>query len=385
MSDYRDDLHDIAVASDETWLGWLALSESIARASDHVLFGVGTMVDETAHASDEIIDRVRTLVLEDAQASADILDHLHARTVIAESGRAVDRVLGRLRVLHEDTAVASDETFGRARALVEESAQASDEVFGQRHVVTLVMEHAKASDLVLHPHHVLVEESATATDAALGRARARDIVIDSAAIADAILDGYLSTALVVEHARVADEVFGQLHARQQILELALITDTVIQPGAGAVGAAWTANTETWAMSRYQWAAFDELAVIDGRLYGMNEEGLFALDGDSELIEAAMATAPLDLGEGLLVHPLGVYMEYELSGEASLTVEQTQSGVRQTYSYTLPAELSQSLTNGRFVLGKGLRGRHFGLRMDLVGHAGYVNDLNIEVAPTTRRT
>ena len=34
------------------------------------------------------------------------------------------------------------------------------------------------------------------------------------------------------------------------------------------GYAWTANVDTWAMSRYQDYGFSELVVIDGVLYGV---------------------------------------------------------------------------------------------------------------------
>lgn len=51
------------------------------------------------------------------------------------------------------------------------------------------------------------------------------------------------------------------------------------------------------MSRYAPYTFRSLAVIDGQLYGIAEDGVYALDGDSQPVAGRIATGKLDIGQG----------------------------------------------------------------------------------------
>lgn len=97
--------------------------------------------------------------------------------------------------------------------------------------------------------------------------------------------------------------------------------------------------------------------------------------------------PTYLKQTSIVHPLGAYLEYELSGNTrklEIGVSTTQSGTKQTYYYVLPTEKSDDLTNGRVLFGRGLRGRHFAFEIKISGEQGYINDLNIDLSATKRR-
>jgi hypothetical protein len=150
------------------------------------------------------------------------------------------------------------------------------------------------------------------------------------------------------------------------------------------GMAWTANTETWAMSRYAPYSFTSVVVIDGQLFASGPDGVYALSGGTEQITANIRTAKVDVGKGALAHPLNAYLEYELVGTATMSVSQTQAGAVERYSYVLPQKAAQELTNGRFTFGRGLRGRHFTFELTMTGQRGYINDLSVLVAPTKRR-
>ncbi len=177
---------------------------------------------------------------------------------------------------------------------------------------------------------------------------------------------------------------GKNIAKQLLNDLVFIEDDYSREKQ--YGYAWTANVDTWAMSRYQDYGFSELVVIDGVLYGVGEDGVYRLDANS-FVDAKLTTGQLDLGQGQLVHPLGAYLEYELSGNTrklEIGVSTTQSGAKQTYTYNLPTEPSNYLTNGRVLFGRGLRGRHFAFELKMSGEHGYINDLSIDVAATKRR-
>ena len=122
------------------------------------------------------------------------------------------------------------------------------------------------------------------------------------------------------------------------------------------------------------------------IYGVADDGVYALNGTGH-VAGRVETGKLDIGGDQLVHPVSAYLEYELDGPdkgAQLDVTTTQSGAPQTYTYTLPSESAAHLTNGRFVLGRGLRGRHFSFTLRLQGTRGHINDLSVTTTPTKRR-
>ncbi|OTI78724.1 hypothetical protein CAZ09_18365 [Pseudomonas aeruginosa] len=192
-------------------------------------------------------------------------------------------------------------------------------------------------------------------------------------------------ALLVDGASIAALVLDHLVARDLVSDAVVIEDITVG-GDQDGGQAWTANVDSWAMSRYAPYTFRSLAVIDGRLYGIAEDGVYALDGDSQPVAGRIATGKLDIGQGALVHPHSAYLEYALDadGTVALDVTTTQSGSAATYSYPLESEPADELTNGRFKFGRGLRGRHFAFTLRLTGRHGYINDLSVESAPTNRR-
>ncbi len=216
------------------------------------------------------------------------------------------------------------------------------------------------------------------------RTKAKQRVIDTININELLQQQRKSQEKINETLMIFDFNQGKNIAKQLVNDLVFIEDDYSKEKQ--YGYAWTANVDTWAMSRYQDYGFSELAVINGVLYGVAEDGVYQLDA-KEHIEGKLVTGQLDLGQGQLVHPLGAYLEYELSGNTrklEIGVSTTQSGSKQTYYYLLPTEKSDHLTNGRVLFGRGLRGRHFAFELKMSGEHGYINDLSIDVAATKRR-
>ena len=96
MSNYRDDSVDLAVASDSTWLGLSAITESTARIAAVLLVAVGVLHTDGAAAAEEVIDR-RTYTIEDvAQATDEAPGRMRAAVLLADSAR-VRRSISRSR------------------------------------------------------------------------------------------------------------------------------------------------------------------------------------------------------------------------------------------------------------------------------------------------
>ncbi|WP_199851902.1 hypothetical protein [Variovorax sp. PMC12] len=382
MSNYRDDSQDTAVASDSTWIRLTAITEDAAKIVSLVLFGLLAIHTDSATASDEESGSTRYIAHEQVFASDAVLDGLRARDVVSESVAVGERLTERLRVLHLDSAAAADSVIDRAGALVADTARISDEALGQRRVRTLVIDAAKIYDFSGQFASVMVVDQAVASDWAGGRVHAQSLAVDTAVLADETFDArQAAAAMVIERVGITSAVLDHLHARDLVIDVAVAEGGPMGEGAGQ---AWTANTETWAMSRYAPYTFTSVAVIDGVLYGVAEDGVHALDGGTDPITGRVATGKLDIGQGVLVHPLAAYLEYELDGTAKMDVTTTQSGTAETYGYPLAEEPAGELTNGRFIFGRGLRGRHFSFVLRLIGQRALVNDLRVETAPTKRR-
>ena len=386
MSDYRDDSNDTAVISDKTWLGLTAISEGTARVSETVLYGLLVLHTDSAAVSDETMDRPAHLLVDQAAISDAAGDQLRGRVLVVETVTAADRVTGTLSVLHTDGATASDAVLEHVRSLAVDGATVADEVLGTRHAFTLVLDAARISDSTGQSASVLVEDVATASDQASGTLHGRVLLVDGASLTDQVMDAHqVVQALLVDGASIAALVLDHLAARDLVSDAVVIEDITVG-GDQDGGQAWTANVDSWAMSRYAPYTFRSLAVIDGRLYGIAEDGVYALDDDSQPVAGRIATGKLDIGQGALVHPHSAYLEYELDadGTVAMDVTTTQRGSDATYSYPLESEPADELTNGRFKFGRGLRGRHFTFTLRLTGRHAYINDLSVQSAPTNRR-
>jgi len=384
MSNYRDDTQETAVASSSVWMGLKTITESTAKITSTVLFGLMVTHYDQATASDEVIDRAAHMVTETALVSDEVNDSLAASVRLVEKARLSEKWSSRLRVLHSDEAVISDAFFHGMRQSVTESIAATDEVIDKRYTSSLVIETATATDFTGMYTLDLSEASAHISDLVDGSLTASDLVADTAFIAGEVIDSHTAKSpAITDQARAESRVFDALQARDLIVDMAVIEDSM--PGSLAdAGQAWTANVDTWAMSRYEPYGFRRLAVIDGVAYGEAEDGVYALSGGQEQIDGRLVTGKLDLGEGRLVHPVAAYMEYQLTGAAEMDVTSTQSGAPKTYTYLLPEESADHLTNGRFIFGRGLRGRHFSFTLRLTGEQGAINDLSVDVAQTKRR-
>lgn len=389
MSSYRDDTQETAVAGDAVWGGLHAVTDELARGAAALFFGLMVWHLDAAVAADEVVDRRGQIVAEAATAGDLVQDALHASVLVKETRRAVDVTSGRLRVLHEDDATAADAVLDGLLSTIIEQATAADQVISVRHAVGLVTDQARAHDFTGQFTSSLVEDGATIGDTVLDKARVRVVVQESTAATDEVFGGGSAVqSPVSETAVAADVVLDQLHAVERLADEAVIEDA--QPGGEvAFGQAWTANTDTFAMSRYAPYHFDELVVIDGRLHGVTDDGVYALDGEDETVVGEIKTGKLDLSGKELVHPTSAYLEYEIDDEstppvAEMDVTTTQPGDSHTYTYLLAREPAGALTNGRFVFGRGLRGRHFSFALRLVGSRAYINDLSVLTAPTKRR-
>ena len=382
MSSYRDDMNDTLRLQGDAVSKLRDTGESTVRLGDDVVHQLQTLTDDSVALSGVFTDRA-TIARSDGVALGDaVFGAATKRSTITEKVHIGDAIILKGKSLAEDSIALADDTTHAVAARALDAATFADEVFGQRLVVHLVVDSICLNDAAPRIARELVAEAIVVSDAYSGKLRATGFFFDSLALAAEDDTATTTDGLLVERLRLGDEVWGTLHARNTVVDGLALWDEVLQ--TGDYGQAWTASTDSWAMSRYAPFTFTSLAVIDGVLYGCNSQGVFALDGSSETMTAELRTGAMDMTGGVLAHPLEAHIEYELRGTAAFDVTTTQAGTPITYSYPLNARpVANALTNARAVFGRGLRGRHFAYTLRLTGQQAYINDWSVLVAPSKR--
>lgn len=383
----KHSLSDRAKLSERWQHNLLAITNDSAAISDELPEGysTGSLTVDSIKASDSVTSqRIVQSIITDKLTISETLTAI-SRDLTTDAVQAGDKVADKLRATQSvtDNATASDEQVYTSSYLITDKAKVSDEIVAKRNVVSMVIDGVKASDKLIYRKPDLVTDSATVDSELAGTLHAVNTIIDSTEVSSEVLDSIIQHSSIVDTVTVSDDVLDTLHASVTLEDIAVIEDQAINTG-GYYGQAWTANVDSWAMSRYNPYNFKRLVVIDNVLYGEADDGIYRLDEAERPVVASIKTGKMDLGRGALTHPSTAYLEYELDGNASMTVHTTQKGVAQQYTYVLPNEVADELTNGRFIFGRGLRGRHFSFELTMIGTHGHVNDLSIEHMPTSRR-
>lgn len=377
---------DAARAVDELSLSAITVvSFDGALLSDSVTSATGAIVNNKAKAADELIyQKMSSVWLDDTAKQSD--DHwLKFSALTSSTSRLNDYAPGRLRARLQaiDLATAADSINLVQVSVLSDKASASDDVSFSKVAAKLSADDIVASEQWLYVNEQWILDSALITNDLTGAATSRNVTGDTATATDFIqFDRGNKTVVLNDKALLGDFVVGTLRGFATVADIAVITDESILPKLDGFSA-WTSNTETWAMSRYEGLPVNRLTVINGVVYGEAADGVYRMDISDTTVKASVATGKVDFGDGL-VHPSAAYLEYETDGNIDMQVVTTQSGRAAGYRYLLPREAARSLTNGRILFGRGLRGRHFTFVLNISAKEGYINNLAIEALPTKRR-
>lgn len=385
MSNYRDDTMETAVASNITWLNLGALIVESARATAIATMMLGFLIVDQAQASDIEYGARGITIIDEAKANDVLYLRNEATQQINERAKlkdfafyyAFDSIVERVTAKDFDLSKTSSFTYEHA------AAQGSD--LSRRTAYQVLYNTAILSDQAFAYARDDLFEAATLTETSLNHLAAHSLVVESVQIKDSELSSYSSAQYVSEKAQASDQVFGTLQAFTLTVDAAYADDEILLNTLASQ--AWVSHSKTWAMSRYTPFNFEGIAVINGKVHLYNDKGVYVMDGASENINATIETAALDFGDQL-THPLAAYLEYQLSGQdksLDIQVSTTQSGNLQQYTYLMTNEKSDHLTNGRVLFGRGLRGRHFGFKININAQSAQINALSIEHTPTRRRT
>lgn len=290
--------------------------------------------------------------------------------------------LSRSSDLIEESLVLSDSTRDKLKTLIVETLDLGQELEQYNLVHSQVSDSFKLRDSVVRLVRDTVEDSFRISDEFKKLSGTIELVVESLVFSDQVSGQRKVRSLAESSLSFSESIEGIKRASSSVSEL-LFLDDEYHDGREIIGA-WTATADGWNMSRYYDFPYEELIVIDGRLYGVTDTGIEELKQGAQSITAQIKTAKLDIGAGGLVHPENMILEYSLDGQLSVDVGTTQTGYLQTFNYVLKNEPSDYLTNGRVIFGRGLRGRHFEFSVNIQGTTAYINDMVVNITKTKRR-
>lgn len=444
MTIYRDDIQETITYTNTTLSKTFGSTYENSFLKDDALHRVKVLQEDVINITDELFDSARFSLNDFISMNDTYTDRIIGRDLIFESISAIDSVVGKLKaqsiivdqlnsstnqqdqlrancldfigindlfntklfsiislnekvfvqenlvskVLYKDFVqenidIASLIFRQKIKSNINENVYFSEHYNGKNSVKTIIDERLNARDSSVTRYSDQIVEHVISTENYKQKLKVSQTVSDELLISESFNQKLTVKHFLNDILYHNDLVSSKSYAKQFINDIVFIDESEQLINYGN---AWTANVDTWAMSRYQDYSFSELVVIDGVLYGVGADGVYRLDANS-FVDAKLTTGQLDLGQGQLVHPLGAYLEYELSGSSKkfeIGVSTTQSGTKQTYTYNLPTEPSNYLTNGRVLFGRGLRGRHFSFEIKISGEHGYINDFSIDMTATKRR-
>ena len=385
MAIYRDDALDSLYLSDSTWAWMKAIAEDQVVFSDSNLSRVKAHLEDSFSLADEITQTgAISTAVDGFNLSDQITGQRIVRSLLSDQVNLFDTAYRFTAENIEDQFTLDDFTRSTTLALSTDSIHFVESISGQRYARILSNDQFKLTDLANTVAAEQVIDSILLGDFTQDKLRAQSYLIDSISFADQDLSSVQLHSHAIDTLQLGDSTQSKLTGRTDSNDYFSIYDEL--KDSKVYGQAWTANTNTWAMSRYMPYSFDGLSVINGKLYGWNDQGVYLMDKPDHLIHGLIQTGKLDFGDSL-VHPTAAYLEYEMSGQdkqLSIAVTSTQSGKPATYSYMLPNEQADHLTNGRVLFGRGLRGRHFSFAISIAATSAQINALSMDFTKTTRR-
>lgn len=385
MAIYRDDALENIFLSDNTLLRLRAIAEDQIVFADTAAMTLTVFSEDSFSLADEITQTgAISTAVDGFNLSDQITGQRIVRSLLSDQVKLFDAAFRFTAENIEDQFTLDDFTSSTTLALSTDSIHFVESISGQRYARILSNDQFKLTDLANTVAAEQVIDSILLGDFTQDKLRAQSYLIDSISFADQDLSSVQMNSHAIDSLQLGDSTQSKLTGRTNSNDYFSIYDEL--KDSKAYGQAWTANTDTWAMSRYMPFSFDGLTVINDNLYGWNEKGVFLMDKPDHLIHGLIQTGKLDFGDSL-VHPTAAYLEYEMSGQdkqLSIAVTTTQSGKPATYTYMLPNEEADHLTNGRVLFGRGLRGRHFTLEISIAAQTAKINALSIDFTKTARR-
>lgn len=307
---------------------------------------------------------------------------LRATTLLAEAGSGAGVALTLFGDVLLEAASGSNTLFHAFRDVLGERGLASDALTALTRALGMVLETASGKDAVVTGWASgEVVEVAVAQDNLFGGARLFAALLE-AGVGEGDSDEaapVLGVALLHEVGTGSDALLGQLLARSGLQEVAGGRDRLVD--AIADNAAHVFNMRSAAYSSWSGVAPLEVFTVDGELYGLSEDGLYALS--DECADAEVYAGLLSLGSDVIKQLTAAYITAASDTEARVAVAPVDQDA--VYEYAArPAHIDKP-TQTRVDLGRGMRSGLFGVSVaNTPGARLRLADVKFIVTNTQRR-
>lgn len=355
MADQCIMTEDVAFASDATKVTLSLASPLMERikAGDSQTFRIHHPLFELARVADASYRRPSVLVMETISVRDAILGVRSQDAFYSDRLRVRDRVVGSFSNLVAESLDVGERTTWRRRVQVAEAIAVAESVALSPVHSVRVADVIRAGDASTARRKIRVSETVAVAER-LSSSR-RTAFADSLVAADAYLLASAGSDSLAELIRAGEAWTVKVSRKVSVAEEACIEDAYLLAGTAS---AWTANTDTWAASRYASLPFSSLLVIDDVLFGVGEAGLYALDGDTDEGRPVAASLLTDERQatGNLALSLGGYMYAAMTsgGRMGARVFDTSRGQRHSYEYVFEDRRNDALGPMRIKYGRGIK-------------------------------
>lgn len=355
----------------------LAEAGSVADASQltfaRTLADGGTLADAVLYALGSNVDEVGSIVDSFSLAGVRL-------GTIDEDGRLADLAPSVRSVQVSEAGAVADQASTQRSEVVVESATAADlaTIDAPRSIV--VTESGVLGDSFWMGAQADVAEAANASDAL--RTERSVTASESARLADSFAFAHTTAITVSETGTASDEATNFLRAIGILAESASAEDTILLPSA-AVG--WTANTDTWAMSRYAEFGINSLGVLDGKLYGASDQGIFVLDAAGS-VAAGIETGAIGAEDSKTKRVNALYAGGVSSGPMQATMTSAETGdAAQSFTYPFDSRWGAAASASRCKPGRGPQSRYWTFKIEnAAGDYFSMDALTVVLEPGSRR-
>lgn len=199
-------------------------------------------------------------------------------------------------------------------------------------------------------NEILNLHDATALNTVIGITLTDGLTLHDAFSANKITFVALTEALTLHDALLLNTKFNIALSENLLLSDSILTNTPLL--------SYVVNANTNAVVKYHNFNFNSYANLNGKYYGIMDDGIYELDGDTDdgaAIAASVTLGKQDFSSEMLKQMQCVYIGTHSNGNLILKV-MTDSGA--VNYYTMTGQVSGDIQTNRVIIGKGLRSRYW---------------------------
>ena len=369
-----------------------AVTAVTAVASESVVNTIVSLNDVSAVMAASIpTEYRRVLFVDTGHMAAQVFQVATVADLFESQGKMRARIFSRILNIFDDNAqMSSNIVENRINSLFNDVSSMSVTLLPKVVIDDLFVSRGTMAVEIHDAITVLLTDAGAMSAQILGKLRVKQLLTDAGAMSAQILGGLTIGQLFEDTASMTASVLGRLNAYNLIESSAAAAARVID---GLPITAWSAPTDSLAMTRYTLPPLNSLAPAGAALLMAGDDGIFeraGADDDGAQIVAHAKTNLMDFGDPKLKRPENVYVGYSTNGAVGLLFGATRAvsgdnGQERSWSYTNGPHTYANSTGGRFQPGRGIESRYFRLTFTNVeGSALALRGVTITYLPMSRR-